>query len=181
MTFVNAIPVSPLVVAVDISKHRHEVLIWVPGKPRRRRLAIRNSLEDFERLVAVVREYGLQVRIGFEATGNNYRALAHHLGAAGIELKAALLGWSRSDSGSSPQQLEQERPEGRSDHSAHAGDRRDPVFPRSAGRGYKRHSAAFQNARDHLAFEGRIRAPAPDPLPAAVFSRSRAILSQRTK
>ncbi len=87
MTIANTIPVSPLLVAIDISKHRHEVLIAVPGKARRRRLAIRNSLEDFERLIAVLRQYGLPVRIGFEATGNYHRALAHHLGAAGFELK----------------------------------------------------------------------------------------------
>lgn len=87
MTIANTIPVSPLLVAIDISKHRHEVLIAVPGKARRRRLAIRNSLEDFEPLIAVLRQYGLPVRIGFEATGNYHRALAHHLGAAGFELK----------------------------------------------------------------------------------------------
>ena len=31
---------STLLVAIDISKHRHEVLICVPGKKRRRRLTI---------------------------------------------------------------------------------------------------------------------------------------------
>ncbi|MEJ6396167.1 hypothetical protein V8J82_23135 [Gymnodinialimonas sp. 2305UL16-5] len=30
--------VSTLLVAIDISKHRHEVLIGVPGRKRRRRL-----------------------------------------------------------------------------------------------------------------------------------------------
>ena len=35
----------------------------------------------------VLREYGLPVRIGFEATGNYHRALAHHLSCAGFELK----------------------------------------------------------------------------------------------
>lgn len=87
MTIAKTTPVSPLLVAIDISKHRHEVLIAVPGKARRRRLAIRNSLEDFERLIAFLRQYGLPVRIGFEATGNYHRTLAHHLGAAGFELK----------------------------------------------------------------------------------------------
>ena len=36
-----------LLVAIDISKHRHEVLIGIPGKKRRRRLTITNTLEDF--------------------------------------------------------------------------------------------------------------------------------------
>jgi len=50
----------------DISKHRHEVLIGIPGKTRRRRLTIMNTLEDFQRLSAVLSSYDLPVRIGFE-------------------------------------------------------------------------------------------------------------------
>ncbi|WP_301270786.1 MULTISPECIES: hypothetical protein [unclassified Roseobacter] len=34
---------STLLVAIDISKYRHEVLIGVPGKKRRRRLTITNT------------------------------------------------------------------------------------------------------------------------------------------
>ncbi len=41
---------STLLVAIDISKHRHEVLIGVPGKKRRRRLTLTNTLDDFRRL-----------------------------------------------------------------------------------------------------------------------------------
>ena len=40
---------STLLVAIDISKHRHEVLIGYPGKKRRRRLTI--TLEDFQRMM----------------------------------------------------------------------------------------------------------------------------------
>jgi hypothetical protein len=78
---------STLLVAIDISKHRHEVLIGVPGKKRRRRLTILNTLEDFQRLSAPLASYDLPVRIGFEATGNYHRPLAHHLGQAGFDLK----------------------------------------------------------------------------------------------
>jgi transposase len=79
--------VPTLLVAIDISKHRHEVLIAMPGKKRRRRLTIENSLEDFQRLSRLLQDYGLPARIGFEATGNYHRPLAHHLGQAGFELK----------------------------------------------------------------------------------------------
>jgi transposase len=78
---------TTLLVAIDISKHRHEVLIGIPGKTRRRRLTIMNTLEDFQRLSAALASYDLPVRIGFEATGNYHRTLAHHLGQAGFELK----------------------------------------------------------------------------------------------
>ncbi len=87
MTDAKVIPVSPLLAAIDISKHRHEVLIGIPGRKRRRRLTIRNTLEDFQRLSNLLASFGLPVRIGFEATGNYHRALAHHLGCAGFELK----------------------------------------------------------------------------------------------
>ena len=55
-----------VLVGIDISKHRHEVLIAVPGKTRRRRLTITNSTDDFMRLIAILRDYGPPVRIGFE-------------------------------------------------------------------------------------------------------------------
>ena len=76
-----------VLVGIDISKHRHEVLIAVPGKSRRRRLTITNSTDDFIGLIVILREYGLPVRIGFEATGNYHRVLMYHLGVAGFDLK----------------------------------------------------------------------------------------------
>jgi transposase len=78
---------EPVLVAIDISKARHEVLIAVPGKKRRRRLTVLNQLDDFNRLVAAVAEYGHPVRVAFEATGNYHRALAYHLGCAGFDVK----------------------------------------------------------------------------------------------
>ena len=62
MTVTHSIP-STLLVAIDISKHRHEVLIGIPGKTRRRRLTILNTLEDFQRLSATLASYHLPVRI----------------------------------------------------------------------------------------------------------------------
>ncbi|RYH05759.1 IS110 family transposase [Tropicimonas sp. IMCC6043] len=87
MTAINSTTAPTVLVAIDISKHRHEILISVPGKQRRRRLTIRNALEDFERLRELLAAYSLPVRVGFEATGNYHRSLAHHLGRSGFELK----------------------------------------------------------------------------------------------
>ncbi|MEQ8784291.1 MAG: IS110 family transposase [Roseibium album] len=86
MTAINSIA-STVLVAIDISKHRHEVLIGIPGKKRRRRLTIMNTLEDFERLAGFIAGYQMPVRIGFEATGNYHRPLAYHLGQAGFDLR----------------------------------------------------------------------------------------------
>lgn len=65
---------------------RHEVLIDVPDKKRRRRLTILNQLDDFNRLIATLSEYGRPVRLAFEATGNYHRALAYQLATAGTKM-----------------------------------------------------------------------------------------------
>jgi hypothetical protein len=78
---------DPILVAIDIAKARHEVFIAVPGKKRRRRLTVLNQLVDFNRLIATLADYGLPVRVAFEATGNYHRALAYRLGVAGFEVK----------------------------------------------------------------------------------------------
>jgi transposase len=87
MTKIEHTSDTRVLVGIDISKHRHEVLIAVPGKTRRRRMTITNSTDDFMRLIAILREYGLPVRIGFEATGNYHRLLMYNLGVAGFDLK----------------------------------------------------------------------------------------------
>lgn len=76
-----------VLVAIDISMTRHEVLIDLSDKKRRRRLTILNQLEDFNRLIAALSEYGRPVRVAFEATGNYHRAMAYHLATAGFDVK----------------------------------------------------------------------------------------------
>ncbi|SDE61937.1 Transposase [Ruegeria marina] len=78
---------STVLVAIDISKHRHEVLIRIPDKKRCRRMTINNTLEDIRRPLAALESYDLPVQFGFEATGNYHRPLAHHLDQAGFKLK----------------------------------------------------------------------------------------------
>ena len=58
MTDTSIAQTEPVLVAIDISKARHEVLIAVPGKTRRRRLTVLNQLDDFNRLIASLAEYG---------------------------------------------------------------------------------------------------------------------------
>ncbi len=76
----------PILAAIDIAKARHEVLIAIPGKKRRRRLTVLNQLDDFNRLITTLASYGLPVRVAFEATGNYHRAIAYHLATAGFEI-----------------------------------------------------------------------------------------------
>lgn len=55
MTECNITASTPLLVAIDISKGRHEVLIEVPDKKRRRRVSVLNTLDEFERLITLLR------------------------------------------------------------------------------------------------------------------------------
>jgi hypothetical protein len=57
---------APVLVAIDIAKARHEVLIAIPDRKRRRRLTVLNTLADFNRLVTALKEYGRPVRVAFE-------------------------------------------------------------------------------------------------------------------
>jgi len=78
---------TSVLAAIDISKHRHEVLIEVPGRKRRRRVTVLNNLEEFNRLIELLSDYNRPVRVAFEATGNYHRALVWHLSAAGFETR----------------------------------------------------------------------------------------------
>lgn len=77
MTAVSiAAQAETVLVAIDIAKSRHEVLIFILGKTRRHRLTVLNRLDNFNRLVAAITDYGCPVRVAFEATGAYHRALA---------------------------------------------------------------------------------------------------------
>lgn len=84
MTDIQSTANDAVLAAIDISKYRHEVLIAVPGKKRRRRMTLLNTLEDFRRLIAILSDYNLPVRVAFEATGNYHRSISWHLGQAGF-------------------------------------------------------------------------------------------------
>ena len=63
MTKIDYTPDARVLVGIDISKHRHEVLIAAPGKTRRRRMTITNTTDDFLRLIGILRDYGLPVQV----------------------------------------------------------------------------------------------------------------------
>jgi len=78
---------TPVLVAIHISKGRHEVLIEVPDKKHRRQVSVLNTPDEFERLINLLRGFQRPVRVAFKATGNYHRALAIQLGAAGFNIK----------------------------------------------------------------------------------------------
>jgi hypothetical protein len=61
MTEISIAQDAPVLVAIDISKARHEVLIAIPDKKRRRRLTVLNEFADFNSFIVKLRDYGRPV------------------------------------------------------------------------------------------------------------------------
>jgi transposase len=87
MTGSNDTPERLTLVAIDIAKHYHDVLIEPPPPGRRRRLRLANQLDEFEQLASYLRGLKNSVMIGFEATGNYHRPLAYFLHRQGFALR----------------------------------------------------------------------------------------------
>ena len=79
MTNNQITPSDAVLVAIDVAKARNEVLIEIPHRQRRRKLSIRNTRDDHDRLVDLLAEAGKTVICGFEATGNYHRRIAWRL------------------------------------------------------------------------------------------------------
>lgn len=75
-----------VLVAIDIAKLRHEVLIEAPGWKSRKRLVLLNTAVEFRRFADYLHTLKYPVRIGFEATGNYHRPLAYFLKTEGFHL-----------------------------------------------------------------------------------------------
>ena len=87
MTKKQITPSDAVLVAIDVAKARNEVLIEIPRRQRRRKLSIRNTRDDHDRLVDLLLETGRTVICGFEATGNYHRPIAWRLIQAGFEVR----------------------------------------------------------------------------------------------
>lgn len=110
MTKFSSTPTDAVLVAIDMSKHRQEVLIERPEGGRRRRITIMATKADYDRLADELGSIGPPIVVGFEATGNYHRTLAHQLLSAGFELRlissvalartreALHNGWDKNDS-----------------------------------------------------------------------------------
>ena len=70
MTMREPTPSDAALVAIDISKQRNDVLIEIPGKTRRRRLAVVNTRAEHDRFINTLHSLDRPVIAGFEATGD---------------------------------------------------------------------------------------------------------------
>lgn len=87
MTNLKVTPVDAVLVAIDVSKSRNDVLIEMPGASRRRRLVVLNTRPEHDCFIDRLLDLGRPVIVGFEATGNYHRPLAWRLLQAGFTLR----------------------------------------------------------------------------------------------
>ena len=73
-------------VAIDIAKAKHDVLVELPNG-KRRKMIVRNQLSDFRQLVAYLKRLDGALEIAFEPTADYHRNLAYFLKAQGFEVK----------------------------------------------------------------------------------------------
>ncbi len=67
-----------ILVGIDISKNRQEVLIAVPDKTRRRRMTVLNTADDYQRLIALLRGFEMPVTIdGVDGSRSRHRNVPH--------------------------------------------------------------------------------------------------------
>src|SRR3546814_4177898 len=77
MTKRNSTPPEAVLVAIDMAKHRQEILLERPEGGRRRRMTVMATKADYDRLADELTAIGRPVIVGFEATGNYHSTLAH--------------------------------------------------------------------------------------------------------
>lgn len=77
---------SCLLVAIDVAKSKHDILIEYKNGSRKK-LKIMNNLSDFNKLYQRVRKSKADVVVGLEATGHYHRPIAYFLHSKGIQIK----------------------------------------------------------------------------------------------
>jgi len=73
-----------LLVAIDIAKYKHNVLIEYPNSTKKN-FIIQNTLKDFHRLEDMLKRSNINPIIGFEATADYHRPIAYYLLNAGFK------------------------------------------------------------------------------------------------
>ena len=77
MTRRKSTPPEVALVAIDVAKHRNEVLIEAVRGRRRRRMTIPNTRADHDKLITSLQAMQTPIVVGLEPTGNYHRVLAH--------------------------------------------------------------------------------------------------------
>ena len=86
MTATDSIARPRILVAIDIAKAKHEVLVELPtGK--RKKMIVRNQLSDFRQLAGYLKRLDGAPEIALEPTADYHRNLAYFLKVQGFQVK----------------------------------------------------------------------------------------------
>ena len=88
MTTAHSTSTPPVLVAIDVAKAKHDILVELPDG-RRRKMVIHNQLADFRQFADYLRSLGAECLIAFEPTADYHRCLAYFLGSQGFTLRLA--------------------------------------------------------------------------------------------
>lgn len=75
-----------ILVAIDVAKHEHVVVVELPTGEREKH-HVKNRREDFEQLSHKLKAFGIPVQVGLEPTCSFHRNIAHHLLTQGFEVR----------------------------------------------------------------------------------------------
>src|SRR5437763_10625023 len=86
MTCPHSTLTPPVLVAIDVAKAKHDVLVELPTG-RRKKMVIRNQRADFQQLADYLHSLGGECLIALEPTADYHRCLAYFLGSQGFEVR----------------------------------------------------------------------------------------------
>ncbi len=86
MTDSHSTPSPCVLVAIDIAKAKHEVLVELLGG-KRKKMIVRNQQSDFRQLAAYLKSLDAECVIALEPTADYHRCLAYFLKTQGFELR----------------------------------------------------------------------------------------------
>ena len=86
MTATDSTARTRVLVAIDIAKAKHDVLVELPNG-KRRKMIVRNQLSDFRQLATYLKRLDGAREIALEPTADYHRNLAYFLKVQGFEVK----------------------------------------------------------------------------------------------
>ena len=86
MTDSHSTSTTRVLVAIDVAKAKHDVLVELPGGGRKK-MIVRNCRDEFQRLTTYLKSLGGVCQIALEPTADYHRCLAYFLGSRGFEVR----------------------------------------------------------------------------------------------
>lgn len=85
MTEIICNTIEKVLVGIDIARNKHDVVVLLPiGK--KERFQVHNTLQDYQKFSAYLKNFSMPCFIGLEATGNYHRPLAYFLQKEGFTI-----------------------------------------------------------------------------------------------